>query len=1616
MVFLTTLFEVNAQSPDCFINLGLNSWSVEGDPTNGNWVPAPDGSSVLQTVNSNPSFYVSNADYFNTTIQGEFRVETTSDDDFIGFVIGYQSPNTTTPNDEYNFILFDWKQAAQSAGSCTAPAAIRLSRIQGTSTDFISTFWCQNSAINEVLGTNSSLGGWADNTLYTFQVQYGASNISVWINGTLIFDVDGTYTTGRFGFYNFSQEAVRYQNFSLPFSTVINKTDVSCLGASDGTATAVASDFATPPYDYLWDTGATTETIVGLAPGTYSVTVTSQEGCTTTESVNIITTPDTEDPSVSVNSPFSVTLDATGNASISVSDIEVSSSDNCGIASKTLSKTSFDCSNTGTNNINYTVTDNSGNSTVIPVTVTVTDNINPVAQAQDLILQLTDPTGLTITPAMVDNGSTDNCTFTLSLSKTTFDCSDIGTQTVTLTATDASGNVNTTNADITITAPEPFVVTSAGATQMGDISTFTTVDPTIAITYNGNADGALVSISNNFYSGDELALDPGYTIPGGVSVNYNSSTGVFTIIGTLTDTDLETLFQNIQFRTTSGNTSERTIEFIIGGSVSNPDNNHYYEYVNQSLSWVQAKAAAATRTLYGLQGYLATSTSAEENNFIKTKLTDDGWLGGSDEFSQINQAVGSPLYANQAAAENNWYWITGPEAGTQMSFGSNPLPGQYVNWNPSEPNNSGGTEDYMQIYFANDGRWNDLGTGQSMGYIVEYGGLAGDQSCFSFSNNKIVLLNHAPIIDPIANVAGCPGSSFTQNVTISDVEDAVTDLTVTVASNNQTLVQDTNLSVSYDGTNFVVTGTSEAGIQSSAVITVTATDTGGLSTNGSFTFTAEDTEAPIAVCLGSTPIYVGSFRVSDGPSWVTNPPVYNAQETAALIFGGNPSDYAVSIDPNTTDPNTITHTAWTDSWGDGFAINAEGYSLDTGAPGYNDPGDYDTAVSSWVNDHVDLTKVNYVWTAATPLVVQLDGNGQAVLDAADVDGGSTDNCGIASITVSPNNFSCADIGPNTVTLTVTDVNGNSSTCSSTVMVEDNIAPTAICQPITVQLDATGNVSITPADVDGGSSDACGIASTTIDVSSFDCSNIGTNNVVLTVTDNNGNVSTCTAVVTVEDTIAPIIACPANIIANTDLGECSSFAYFTEPFVLDNCSIDTVVQTAGLPSGSQFPVGVNTIEFTATDVNGNVSTCSFTITVIDNEAPVAVCQNITIQLDTAGNAAIVAADVDGGSTDQCGVATISIDMDTFDCSNVGDNNVILTVTDVNGNTSTCTAIVTVEDVTAPVVACQNLTVELDPVTGTVTIAGTDIDNGSTDTCGIASYDLDIDTFDCSNIGDNTVILTVTDVNGNTETCTAIVTVEDNTSPVLVCQDFTLELGADGTATLDLSDVIASNDDACGIFTVAVDITQFSCADIGTPVTVQIFSQDNNGNLATCTAVVTVVDNLAPVVTCPADQTVDPGQGNLFYIVPDYFATGEATAVDNCTDPVTVTTQDPAAGTTLSDGTYTITLTATDAYGNIGTCEFELVVDSVLGTGGNNQSLGSIAMYPNPAKGNVTIGNPQSLELERADIYDLTGRLVQSFNLKGMATAKTLNVDNLAAATYVVIIKGKNGQITKRLLKE
>jgi len=112
----------------------------------------------------------------------------------------------------------------------------------------------------------------------------------------------------------------------------------------------------------------------------------------------------------------------------------------------------------------------------------------------------------------------------------------------------------------------------------------------------------------------------------------------------------------------------------------------------------------------------------------------------------------------------------------------------------------------------------------------------------------------------------------------------------------------------------------------------------------------------------ATPVFMGSYDVYGGPEWGSNPPVYSAREAAALIFGGSPTDYAISIS-SSLDPATITYTGWYDGWGEhqGMIFDQD-YKLDLGNLGYNDPGGEGTARSAYVKDGLS-GHTNYVWKA-----------------------------------------------------------------------------------------------------------------------------------------------------------------------------------------------------------------------------------------------------------------------------------------------------------------------------------------------------------------------------------------------------------------------------------------------------------------------------------------------------------------------------------------------------------------------------------------------------------------------------------------------------------------------------
>lgn len=156
------------------------------------------------------------------------------------------------------------------------------------------------------------------------------------------------------------------------------------------------------------------------------------------------------------------------------------------------------------------------------------------------------------------------------------------------------------------------------------------------------------------------------------------------------------------------------------------------------------------------------------------------------------------------------------------------------------------------------------------------------------------------------------------------------------------------------------------------------------------------------------------------------------------------------------------------------------------------------------------------------ITVQLNAAGIGTITAADVDNASTDACGIQSMLLDKTSFDCSNVGANTVTLTVKDAGNNTSSATATVTVEDKVAPEAKCKNVTIYLDAAGKASITTSQINDGSADACGIKSLSLSKTEFDCSNKGTNTVILTVTDINDNSSTCSATVTVLDKMTPVI--------------------------------------------------------------------------------------------------------------------------------------------------------------------------------------------------------------------------------------------------------------------------------------------------------------------------------------------------------------------------------------------------------------------------------------------------------------------------------------------------------------
>lgn len=298
----------------CIQNPNFNLWQDEGDSA-AQWSAISSGTQALQNYNTNyPSFFVGPDTLINVHISGKFKVNTTSDDDYIGFVFGYQEPtnfswmgnppfNTSLTNScTMDFYLFDWKKSAQTYSGYTALEGFTLDKVDGTFTattaGVFPSFWVHtNSTSFNVLQTlYGNTLGWVSFQTYEFDLYYAPTRAVILLDSDTIFDQSGCFEPGRFGFYNYSQNNSIYWDFNYElFIEFDMEAEDVCFGDTSkfifiDTGSCYNANSFSNLDTFYWDLGDSTITNdtnpwhIYSDPGIYTVMLiaTDINGCTDT--------------------------------------------------------------------------------------------------------------------------------------------------------------------------------------------------------------------------------------------------------------------------------------------------------------------------------------------------------------------------------------------------------------------------------------------------------------------------------------------------------------------------------------------------------------------------------------------------------------------------------------------------------------------------------------------------------------------------------------------------------------------------------------------------------------------------------------------------------------------------------------------------------------------------------------------------------------------------------------------------------------------------------------------------------------------------------------------------------------------------------------------------------------------------------------------------------------------------------------------------------------------------------------------------------------------------------------------------------------------------------------
>jgi hypothetical protein len=448
---------------------------------------------------------------------------------------------------------------------------------------------------------------------------------------------------------------------------------------------------------------------------------------------------------------------------------------------------------------------------------------------------------------------------------------------------------------------------------------------------------------------------------------------------------------------------------------------------------------------------------------------------------------------------------------------------------------------------------------------------------------------------------------------------------------------------------------------------------------------------------------------------------------------------------------------------------------------------------------------------------------------------TSDNCGIASDTSTAASGDFFGLGASTVTMTLTDTHGNSTTHQFTITVSDTEAPTLTGMP--ASMSTTNDPDQCGAIAGWGeptSSDNCAGETTSSSHSSGDYFEVGTTTVTYTVLDGSNNSTDYSFDITVTDDQAPEFdSAPADMTLDSLPGQCSSTATWASVLSSDNCGSADLTSSAA--SGDNFDVGTTTVTMSLLDLHGNTARHNFTVTVVDNEFPQFDTTPSDLALDTdPGQCGAIGSWTPATASDNCGLGeyvTSHLPGDTF---GVGTTTVSYAQSDMHGNIVSGTLLVTVADNEAPNITTSGDITEPAPA-GTCVSSVTIPTPSITDNCTVISLTNNLNGTDNASgsfdHGTTTIVWTGVDNHGNTTEVNQTVTVtvpqadcNSNGSPDVCDLASGLSADCDGNGVPDECDVDCNQNgspDACDI---AAGLS-IDCNGNGVPDTCDLESQDS-----------------------------------------------------------------------------------------------------------------------------------------------------------------------------------------------